>query len=124
MATKKVVKKTASTVAFGLPVNTASAVCYVFGWVSGLVFLLAEKDNTKVRFHAMQSVMFFAGLTVVSFVPVIGWLLSPFVMITGFIFWLMSVYKAYNGEDFELPMVGKMAKKQLKKMGGIRPLNK
>ncbi|MBU1085612.1 MAG: DUF4870 domain-containing protein [Candidatus Beckwithbacteria bacterium] len=116
MATKKIVKKTASVVAFGLPVNTASALCYAFGWVSGLVFLLSEKKDTKVRFHAMQSLMFFAGLTVVSFVPVIGWLLSPFVMIVGFIFWLMSIYKAYNGEDFELPVVGKLAKKQLSKM--------
>lgn len=114
MATKKVAKT--EGVAFGLPVNTASSLCYVFGWVSGLAFLLAEKDNQKVRFHAMQSLMFFAGLTVIGFVPVIGWLLSPFVMIVGFIFWLMSVYKAYNGEDFELPVAGKMAKKQLAKM--------
>ena len=117
MATKKVVKKEAvKAVAFGLTVNTASALCYVFGWVSGLVFLLAEKDNKTIRFHAMQSLMFFAGLTVIGFVPAIGWLLSPFVMIAGFIFWLMSVYKAYNGEMFELPVVGKMAKKQLEKM--------
>ncbi|MEA3355164.1 MAG: DUF4870 domain-containing protein [Patescibacteria group bacterium] len=112
MATKKV----ATQVAFGLPVNTASALCYVFGWVSGLVFLLSEKKNAKVRFHAMQSLMFFAGLTIISFVPVIGWLLSPFVMIVGFIFWIMSVYKAYNGEDFKLPIVAKFAKQQLKKM--------
>lgn len=112
MATKKEV----SSVAFSLPVNTASALCYVLGWVSGLVFLLAEKQNAKVRFHAMQALLFFGGLTVLSFVPVIGWLLSPFVMILGFIVWLMSIYKAYNGEEFELPVVGKMAKKQLKKM--------
>lgn len=111
---KKVEK--AKTVAFGLPVNTASALTYVLGWVSGLVFLLAEKDNQKVRFHAMQSLVFFAGLTVISFVPVIGWLLSPFVMIVGFVVWLMSVYKAYNGEEFELPVAGKFAKQQLKKI--------
>ena len=109
-------KKVATQVAFGLPVNTANALCYVLGWVSGLVFLLSEKKNSRVRFHAMQSLMFFAGLTVVSFIPVIGWLLSPFVMIIGFILWLMSIYKAYSGEDFELPIVGKMAKNQLKKM--------
>ena len=109
-------KKTSSAVAFGLPVNTASALCYLIGWVSGLGFLLAEKGNAKVRFHAMQSLLFFGGLTVISFVPVIGWLLSPFVLILGFVVWLMSIYKAYNGEDFELPVVGKFAKEQLKKM--------
>ena len=36
--------------------------------------LLAEKNNAKVRFHAMQSIMFFGGLTLLSFVPVIGWI--------------------------------------------------
>jgi uncharacterized membrane protein len=117
MTTKKVSSKApAGTVAFGLPVNTAAALCYVLGWVSGLVFLLAEKQNGKVRFHAMQSLLMFGGLTVISFVPIVGWLLSPFVMIVGFIVWLMSIYKAYNGEDFELPVVGKLSKKQLNKM--------
>jgi len=42
--------------------------------------------------------------------------LSPLVMIVAFIVWLMSIYKAYNGEEFELPLVGKLAKKQLAKM--------
>ena len=118
MATKskKVVKKTEEVVAFGLSKNSASALAYVFGWVSGLVFLLAEKKNAQVKFHAMQSLMFFAGLTLISFVPVIGWLLSPLVWIAGLIGWLMSIYKAYNGEDFSLPVVGKLAKQQLKKM--------
>ena len=113
MAIKKTLK---SKVAFDLPVNTASALCYILGWISGLIFLMVEKKNAKVRFHAMQSMMFFGGLTLLSFVPVIGWMLSPFVMIAGFVVWLMSVYKAYNGEDFELPVVGKLAKDQLKKM--------
>jgi len=109
-------EKTSSAVVFGLPVNTACALCYLIGWVTGLGFLLAEKGNAKVRFHAMQSLLFFGGLTVISFVPVIGWLLSPFVLIIGFVVWLMSIYKAYNGEDFELPVVGKFAREQLKKM--------
>jgi uncharacterized membrane protein len=109
-------KKIVSQVVFGLPENTAGALCYVLGWVTGLVFLLAEKENKYVRFHAMQSVLFFAALTVITLVPVIGWLLSPFIMIAGFVAWLVSIYKAYNGEEFELPVVGKMARQQLKKM--------
>ncbi|MDZ7586146.1 MAG: DUF4870 domain-containing protein [Patescibacteria group bacterium] len=103
-------------ITFGLEEKTASALCYVLGWVTGLVFLLAEKENKKVRFHAMQSLLFFAGMMVMSLVPVIGWLLWPLIMIVSFIVWLMSIYKAYNGEEFELPVAGKMAKKQLAKM--------
>lgn len=103
-------------IAFGLDEKTASTLSYVLGWISGLVFLLAEKDNKTVRFHAMQSLLFFGGLTVISLVPVIGWLLWPLVMILGFVVWLMSIYKVYNGEEWELPVVGKMAKKQLERM--------
>ncbi|KKS79775.1 MAG: hypothetical protein UV54_C0028G0003 [Candidatus Beckwithbacteria bacterium GW2011_GWA2_43_10] len=107
---------TVKKVAFGLEEKVACALTYVLGWVTGLVFLLMEKENQKVRFHAMQSLMFFAAMTIISFVPVIGWLLSPLVMIISFIVWLMSIYKAYNGEEFELPVAGKLAKKQLAKM--------
>lgn len=110
------VAKKEELVVFGLPQNTAGALTYVLGWLTGLVFLLAEKKNGFVRFHAMQALMFFATLTVASFVPVIGWLLSPLLMIVGFIAWLVSIYKAYNGEEFELPIFGKLAKKQLAKM--------
>lgn len=111
MTTKKAEAK---AVAFNLPVNTASALTYVLGWVTGLLFLLVEKENKTVRFHAMQSLLFFAAMTVISFVPLIGWLLSPFVLIVSFIVWLLCVYKAYNGEEFELPVVGKIAREKIK----------
>ena len=90
---------TVKKVAFGLEEKVACALTYVLGWVTGLVFLLMEKENQKVRFHAMQSLMFFAAMTIISFIV-----------------WLMSIYKAYNGEEFELPVAGKLAKKQLAKM--------
>lgn len=98
----------------GLPKNTAAALSYVLGWVTGIIFLLIEKDP-YVRFHAMQSTITFGLLSVVSFVPIIGWLLSPFLMIIGFILWLVLIYKAYQGEEFVLPVIGDFAKKQVSK---------
>lgn len=99
----------------GLPKNTAAALSYVLGWLTGIIFLLIEKDPF-VRFHAMQSIITFGILTLLSFVPVIGWILSPLVMIVGFILWLVLIFKAYQGEEFKLPVVGEFAKKQLGKM--------
>ena len=29
----------------GLPENVAGLLCYVLGWISGLVFLLIEQEN-------------------------------------------------------------------------------
>lgn len=99
----------------GLPKNTAAALSYVLGWLTGIVFLLVEKDSF-VRFHAMQSIITFGLLTVMTMVPVIGWLLSPLLMIGGFVLWLVLIYKAYQGEEFVLPVVGEFAKKQAGKM--------
>lgn len=96
----------------GLPKNTAAALSYVLGWLTGIVFLLIEKDPF-VRFHAMQSIITFGGLTILSLLPVIGWILSPLVMILGFVLWLLLIYKAYQGEEYKLPWVGEFAKKQM-----------
>jgi len=98
----------------GLPKKTAAAIAYAGIWITGLVFLLIEKDP-YVRFHAMQSVIVFGALNILMFVPIIGWILSPLVMIVGFVLWLVLIYKAYQGEEYKLPMVGEFAEKQLKK---------
>jgi uncharacterized membrane protein len=102
----------AETSGTGLPRNTAAALAYVLGWLTGIIFLLIEKDKF-VRFHAMQSIITFGLLTVFSFVPVIGWILSPLVMIVGFILWLVLIFKAYQGEEFKLPWIGDFAQNQV-----------
>ena len=99
----------------GLPTNTAAALSYVLGWLTGIVFLLIEKDPF-VRFHAMQSIITFGLLTVLTFVPIIGWMLSPFLAIIGFVLWLVLIFKAYQGEEFKLPVIGDFAKKQVSKL--------
>jgi uncharacterized membrane protein len=103
----------------GLQPNLAGLLCYLAGFVTGIVFLIIEKDNKFVRFHAMQSIFVFGGLfvlnIVLSFIPFIGWILIPFVGIVGLILWILLMFKAYNGETYKLPIVGDMAEKQLQK---------
>lgn len=105
----------AEKVGTGLPKNTAAALSYVLGWLTGIVFLLVEKDPF-VRFHAMQSIIVFGALTILMFIPVIGWMLSPLLWIVGFVLWLVLIFKAYQGEEFKLPFLGDLAKKQLPKI--------
>ena len=97
--------------------NIEGALCYVFGFVSGVVFLLLEKENKFVRFHAMQSVMVFLGIIIITAIPLVGWLMSIFIIPLGIALWLILIYKAYQGEKFKLPVVGDFAEKQLKKLG-------
>lgn len=102
--------------ATGLKKNVAAALCYAAGWVTGLIFLLIEKKDETIRFHAAQSIIVFGGLTILSMVPVLGWILSPLAMIAGFILWLVLIFKAYQGEKFEVPVVAQWAKKLLRKV--------
>jgi len=105
------VKKMAKT---GLPKNTAAALSYALGWLSGIVFLLIEKDSF-VRFHAAQSVVTFGILTIIVLIPFL-WFFVPIAWIFGFVLWLVLIYKAYQGEEFKLPWVGDLAKKLLGKI--------
>jgi uncharacterized membrane protein len=57
-------RQEAPKTSIGLDQNIAGALCYLFGWVTGLVFYLIEKDNSFVRYHAMQSIWFGAACNV------------------------------------------------------------
>ena len=108
-------KKEVATV-LNIDENIESVLCYAFGFFSGILFLLIEKENKSVRFHAMQSLMVFGAIFLVSFVPVLGWIVSAFLVPLSLVLWVFLMYKAYQGEKFKLPVIGDLAEKQLKKM--------
>ena len=102
----------------GLPKNTAAALSYVLGPVTGVVFLLLEKDP-YVKFHAMQSIVVFASIFVLQWILVITVILAPLsglLIIVGFVLWLILIYKAWKGEEWEVPFLGKYARKFVKKV--------
>lgn len=103
-----------ATDASGLPRNTAAALSYLVGWVTGLVFLLLSKD-AFVRFHAMQSIVVFGILSLAMMVPVVGWFLTPILGLAGFVLWLVLIIKAYQGQEWEVPVAGKLARQLLQK---------
>ena len=97
--------------------NIRGALCYVLGFISGIFFLLTEKENKFVRFHAMQSVIVSLGLMLFMMIPVFGWMLSVFVAPLSIILGLFLMYKAYLGEKFKLPIIGDLAEKQAENFG-------
>src|ERR1700688_1279552 len=48
----------------GLAENVAGLLCYVLGWLTGVIFLLIDK-RPWVKFQAAQSIVVFGGLTVI-----------------------------------------------------------
>jgi uncharacterized membrane protein len=118
----------------GLDENIAALLSYVFGWVSGLIFFLIEKDSRLVRFHAMQSILLSAAALVLGIVLWVAWvvLAIAFAMVSDvlaslvslvvglliFVFYVgiliavvMCLIKAYQKQFFKLPVLGNFAEK-------------
>ena len=92
----------------GLEENVAGFLCYLLGFITGVVFLIVEKQSSFVKFHAKQSTITF--LIVFVFILFIGWIpvLGALMWIASLILWLLLMIKALRGERYALPIVGKM----------------
>ena len=103
----------------GIDENIEGLLCYALGFITGILFLILEKENKFVRFHAMQSLVTFlliwVIITVIGWIPILGWLLSLLITPLSLILWLLLMFKAFKGERFKLPVIGDFAEKQLSK---------
>jgi uncharacterized membrane protein len=102
----------------GLDANAAGALCYIFWFFSGILFLATEKKSRFVRFHAMQSTLAFLGLFLIQFLlsklgPLAA--LNPLVWLTSLGVWALMIYKAYSWQAYRLPWVGDAAAKELER---------
>lgn len=99
----------------GLVPNVEGLLCYLGLWVTGLVFFILEQKNNWARFHAAQSLVFFGALTVFSvligWIPFVGGIFVAIIWTIGFIFWIVLMVKAYQGERYMLPVVGEIAER-------------
>lgn len=113
----------------GMPVNTASALCYLFGLITGVIFLVIEPYNKdrEVRFHAFQSIFLNVALIVVhiaiTFVSVmfhavsfaLGMLVGSInilISLVFFLLWIFLLFKTYQGGKVVLPIIGPLAEAQ------------
>jgi uncharacterized membrane protein len=112
----------------GLSPNVAGALSYLLAPLTGILFFVIEKENQFVRFHAMQSIVFgvawvvlWIALTILSgvlaVIPILGWLIGAVLWLAiglgGFVAWVLLMYKAFQGQEWELPWIGQLARKQL-----------
>ncbi len=105
----------------GMEQNVAGLLCYVGGWITGLVFFLMEKENRFVRFHAMQSIVVSGALMVLGFVlspvlvlaPFLAVVIWPIFWILTVVLWIVLMLKAYRNETYKLPWAGDFAEKHI-----------
>ena len=97
----------------GLADNVAGALAYVT-FIPPLLFLVVEPYSRRpfVRFHSFQSIGLCLVWIVVSMVwvfPVVGWMIGAVLHLILFCAWVLCVVKAYRGELFALPLLGKFS---------------
>ena len=116
----------AAAPAQGLETNVASALCYLFGLITGIIFLVIApyNQNKTVRFHAFQSIfahiaifvlwillfVVFGALAIIT--HGLGFALYPLFGLCVVVLWLYMMYSAYNNKKVKLPVVGDLAEKQ------------
>lgn len=104
---------------FELPENVAAALSYVFGFISGAIMLVLEPNNKTVRFHALQSILWFLVLALINTVLgfVLGWFLpiGRLVNAVSLLSMLFLAYNAYMGKQFKIPLIGDAVEKQIYK---------
>jgi len=97
----------------GLAENVAGLLCYVLGFVTGIIFLLIDK-RPFVKFHAAQSIVVFGGLTILRIGlallhGVFGFGLSMLLWLVGFVLWILLMVKAFQHEMYRLPIAADIA---------------
>jgi uncharacterized membrane protein len=97
----------------GLAENVAGLLCYVLGWVTGLIFLLTDK-RPWVKFHAAQSIAVFGGLTVIRIGLLfmshfLGWAIFGLIGLLSLVLWIFLMVKAYQHETVRIPIAADIA---------------
>ncbi len=111
----------------GMDPQLAGLLAYLIPPITGITFLLIEKTNKVVRWHAAQSIVFgivwivlWVVFTILStilgmLVPIIGTIISLVVWLGlalgGFILWVLCLIKGYSGEMWRMPVLAPYADK-------------
>ena len=111
----------------GMDPKLAGLLAYIVPPITGIVFLLIEKANPVVRWHAAQSTAFgvawivlWVVFTVLSMVlsvivPLIGTVISLLIWVVifigGFVLWVICLIKGYSGEMWRMPLIAPLADK-------------
>jgi len=121
----------------GMAENVAGALCYIVGFITGILFLVLEpySKNPRVRFHAFQSIFFHLAwivfwivMTIIqialaailpwglhAIISLFGILVGLVVWLGGLALWIFLMFRAYNNNPLVLPIIGPLAQAQANK---------
>lgn len=111
----------------GLAENVAGALCYSLWWLTGIIFLVIDKRHS-VRFHAAQSIVVFGMITILYWIVgamfatsiafgsfgmgwTTGYAIFMLIRLVSLVLWIFLMFKAYQGEQFRVPVAADFADK-------------
>jgi uncharacterized membrane protein len=91
-----------SETSLGLDERWERVLCYALGWITGLIFLFAERKNQVVQRHARQSIVIFGGLSILGWlvsalggllgqIPLIGFIFGAGLGLLGGLLWIVTI---------------------------------
>jgi uncharacterized membrane protein len=109
--------------------NVAGMLCYLVGFITGIIFLVLEpySKNRAIRFHAFQSIflnvavfvieiimgiVFRILLSIMGFFGLLAGIFFPIFGLGCLLLWLYLLYSTYQGNTVVLPVIGPLAQKQ------------
>jgi uncharacterized membrane protein len=106
----------------GMEENVAGLLCYLAGWITGIIFLVIEKDSKFVKYHAIQSIVIFGSITIIfiilsilGIIPVIGFIFGVvlywIVWVAAIVLWIILMVRAYQGKKINMLGAGGIASK-------------
>ena len=102
-----------------MPENTAAALCYLLGLITGIIFLVLEpyNKNKLIRFHAFQSIFLHVAVIIVwvafrTILPWGLWWLVSLIDLGFFVLWVFMLIQTFQGKKIVLPVIGDFAAKQ------------
>ena len=130
-----------------LPPNKAGLLCSVGFWVTGIIFLIIERKNKLVRFHAMQSLVVFGILNIIwgvannirwaawgywgGYYPG-HWVAGPIAIAATVVFgiffaiwwilWAVLMHRTYHGRLYKVHLfgLGDFAERMIAKLDGSK----
>ncbi len=95
-----------------IPRGIAGILAYFIPFFGGLFFLIIEKENRLIRFHAVQSILLWVVFVVLA--AIFGWIpiINILLIIIILAIWVFIMYQALMERMYELPVIGKIAKRQ------------
>lgn len=119
--------------ALGLDANVAAGLCYLpicgISLIMSIIVLVTDKTNKLPRFHAFQSLLLLASTIPLVIVYAVGfgialaidamigfplfmiivWLIMVVLGLAIFVFLIIALIKAFQGQIYKIPVIGNMA---------------